>query len=232
MRDFSKLVDKFIYIFNFAVVFLIFCCVSYPGGAIFYIQDESVGKYYLHVGDHRISSEIEENILLANSEIHYIYFDPAYVPFFLPAPHLYAVQCIFLFVSILNQVIYHFPGDDDRYSDLMLECYKFMEKNREAGIHGMIAVGTFDIGMEHLVLRLAEVFDVSIWLNELRRKFIRFLEIDNCENVKRIIRPLIRRVASTSSMAVIHVLDVSNIHRDVSVFHVFCFAHLLSLYWT
>lgn len=141
---------------------------------------------------------------------------------------------ISLFVSILNQLIYHFPGDDDRYSDLILECYKFVEKNRVAGIQGMIAIGAFDIGMEHLILRLADVFDVSVWLNELRLKFVRFLEIDNCDNVKRVIRPLLRRAASTSSEAAIHVLDVANIHQDVSdllFFNNFFFSILYLLYW-
>lgn len=72
MRFFkSDFIDSMLFSISFFLHF------SYPGGAIFYIQDESEKKYYLHVGDHRISCEINENILLANSEIHYIYFDPS-----------------------------------------------------------------------------------------------------------------------------------------------------------
>lgn len=79
----------------------------------------------------------------------------------------------------------------------------------------MIAVGTFEIGMEFLLLRLSQLFG-PIWMNQLRQTFVRFLGIDICENARRIIRPLVRRLAKTSSAATIHVLDVNNIHPDVS----------------
>lgn len=113
------------------------------------------------------------------------------------------------------QVIYQFPGDDDRYLDLFNECQRFVLKNDEAGLKGMIAIGTFEIGMEFLLLQLARLFGPTIWMNELRQKFLRLLGMDNCENAKRIVRPLIKCLAKTSSDASIHVLDVHNIHRDV-----------------
>lgn len=110
---------------------------------------------------------------------------------------------------------YRFPPDADRYMSLVVECQKFVLKHKTRGFNVMIAVGTFEIGMEFLLLRLSQLFG-PIWMNQLRQTFVRFLGIDICENARRIIRPLVRRLAKTSSAATIHVLDVNNIHPDVS----------------
>lgn len=92
-----------------------------------------------------------------------------------------------------------------------------MLKNIECGIRGMIAVGTFEIGMEFLLLHLARSFDLTIWMKAPRREFLKFLTMDHCTGTETTSQQLYRRLEMNDpAKAQIHVLDVKNIHRDVS----------------
>lgn len=91
-----------------------------------------------------------------------------------------------------------------------------MARNKRIGLRGIIAIGTFEIGMEYLLFWLSSLYGL-IWMDERRRRFLRFLEIDKCENTDNIVAPLVTRLAKDSSKAILHVLDVHNINRDVSI---------------
>lgn len=116
---------------------------------------------------------------------------------------------------VLSGIFYQFPPCIDRYIDLMNEIYDFHEKSRQNGLSHIIAVGTFEIGMEFFLLLLANNFNRKIYMPPDRREFLRRME--SGEDSETIVQKLLKEVVEKPSEALIHVVDVDEISQEVGL---------------
>lgn len=125
-------------------------------------------------------------------------------------------------------LVYQLPKDTDRYVALMSECVKYITQNQSIGLNGIIAIGAFEIGMEYLILQIAETFHLKIWMSERRRQFLDEMMSNGVQadavdsngteiySFDRVISELRDKIVINPRKANIHVLDVENIHPNVS----------------
>lgn len=118
--------------------------------------------------------------------------------------------------------LYQHPIDVDRYIDLKQECLKYITQNRSTGLSGIIAIGAFEIGMESLIVNLAQTFYLKIWMSDDRRAFLDQMLANERKNKRKDVSELpiyqMRKLTvSNPRKANIHVIEVENIHVSVSV---------------
>lgn len=115
---------------------------------------------------------------------------------------------------VLSRLFYNIPETTDRYIALTEEIWLYVNANIQNGLHCIVAVGTFEIGMESLLLYLAENFNRKIYMNDERREFLQSMEIGDDDDTT--IQKLRRQVISDPRRAFFHVLSVDEISNEVS----------------
>lgn len=121
---------------------------------------------------------------------------------------------------MLMQTVYQIPIDIDRYVDLLEECAKYDLENQRTGLIGMIAIGAFEIGMESLILRLAQALKFKVWMDTKRCDFLEQMlanevSTDTDDITDLTIHQLRQQVVMNPRKAHIHIMDVENMHYGV-----------------
>lgn len=117
------------------------------------------------------------------------------------------------FHSILSQLFYQYPPCTDRYLDLHNEIYEFIQQSRSNGLHFLIAVGAFEIGMEHFIYELANNFGYKVYMDSERRAFLRTMDSESDTTIEK----LRNLVVDDPNHAQIHILKVDEISYGVSI---------------
>lgn len=108
-------------------------------------------------------------------------------------------------------MFYQYPSCTDRYLDLHNEIHEFIEKSRRNGLHFLIAVGAFEIGMEHFIYELANNFGYKMYMNAERQAFLRTMDTES----DALIEKLRNLVVNDPKKAQIHILQVDEISYGV-----------------
>lgn len=197
--------------------------LSFPGGALFLFESESNNnkKSILHVGDFRLSSDLENNARLIYG-VDEIYFDKSYVENiqFLSKifiNYFFCKNCNVIYLCrILSQIFYQFPACTDRYVDLLNEIHIYKSQSEQNGLSYLVAVGAFEIGMEFFILHLASNFNCKVYMSEERCQFLENMDPDNDSDT---IQKLKQQIVRCPEQAMIHVFDVDKISQEVRWFH-------------
>ncbi|XP_031627025.1 uncharacterized protein LOC116343223 [Contarinia nasturtii] len=163
---------------------------QFPGGALFLFEatDE---KSIVHVGDFRLTSELELDTKLVNTSINHVRFDK----------------------SILSRLFYHFkPDGTDRYMDLLIETGEFSKTSKLNGLSHIIAIGAFEIGMESLILRLVASFRCRVYMSKEQRDFLQSMELGDDPDSS--IQKLFNTCVDNPKDAFLHVLPVEDITME------------------
>lgn len=112
---------------------------------------------------------------------------------------------------MLSSLYYQFPICTDRYTELVLEIGTFIDVRH--GLDHVIAIGAFEIGMEHLIFQLAEHFNAKIHMTAERRRFLENMGLDNDNDL--VLQNFRRKLLEHPEEALFHVLHVEEINIEV-----------------
>lgn len=123
---------------------------------------------------------------------------------------------LFMIVRLLSQLCYQFPVYTNRYVKLMSEITRFVKECNKDGLLYLIAIGSFEIGMEYFIYKLCSQFTScqKIYVDANRRQFLNAMASASDPNT--LIHKLNEKLTDFPSLAKIHVLQVHEISSSVS----------------
>lgn len=185
--DANQYVCSFIISFPFHYYFILFAyfftslVLSCPGAVMFLFKLKS-GKCILHTGDFRASAEMEEYPEFWNNNIDSIYLDTTYL-----------------------SSRYAFFTQSDSISVILQYCRDFIKSSTSSSGKHLIICGAYKIGKEKVWLRIAQDFNLKVWIDDERHKVMQCIENDE-------INAVLTRHAKDAN---IHVLPLGSISYQV-----------------
>lgn len=142
------------------------------------------GKCILHTGDFRASAEMEEYPEFWNNNIDCIYLDTTYL-----------------------SSRYDFFTQSDGISVVLQHCHEFIKSCTSSSGKHLLICGAYKVGKEKVWLRIAQDFNLKVWIDDERHKVMRCIENDE-------INAVLTRHAKDAN---IHVLPLGSISYQVSI---------------
>lgn len=156
------------------------------------------GKCILHTGDFRASAEMEEYPEFWNHNIDCIYLDTTYL-----------------------SSRYDFFTQSDSITSIIQYCREFVKSCTSSSGKHLIICGAYKVGKEKVWLRIAQDFNLKVWIDDERHKVMQCIQNDE-------INAVLTRHAQDAN---IHVLPLGSISYQVSVYLLFDLIYFLKNYF-